>query len=169
MRVFLLMIVLCVTPLQLFAATDQSKCLDGFELTAIVVLENDIRQSVEAFACRVAFPQDSSTYSLFNQLREKWKKQRNEQKLKRDKVYQRIYGDAWQQKVDSWTQAMALAYSKDFTPSDIACHDLRNELGAHASDWNIIYNSAARAAANEQYDPLRCDNPTVIKINPGAN
>ena len=91
-----------IVPFNVLAASNDS-CLDGYELTAIVVLENDIRQSVEAFACRMTFPQDSSTYSLFNQLRDKWKAQINSQKLKRDEVYQRIYRDAWQQKVDDWT------------------------------------------------------------------
>lgn len=142
-------------------AADQN-CLNGYELTAIVVLETDIKQSVEAFACRMAFPKDSSTYDLYNQLRGKWGKQRKNQKEMRDKVYQRIYGDAWQKKVEDWTQTMALTYSKEFSPTDITCQDLRNELGAHAFDWRNLYKSAAREAASEKYDPLRCEVPGLI-------
>ena len=164
MRFIFLLMLSVIAPLDLLAA--DRKCLDGFELTAIVVLETDIRQSVEAFACRMAFPQDSSTYDLYSQLREKWKKQRSKQKSLRDEVYQRIYGDAWQQKVDSWTQKMALDYGKGFKPGDIACHDLRNEMGVHASDWELLYTSAAREAASVRYDPLRCESPTAIQFNP---
>ncbi len=83
----------------------------------------------------------------------------------RDKVYQRIYGDAWQQKVDNWTQTMAVTYGNSFKPDDIACHDLRNEMGAHAADWERLYSSAAREAASAKYDPLRCQSPTVIQLN----
>jgi hypothetical protein len=160
--IFLLMLMIIASN---HALAEDRKCLDGFELTAIVVLETDIRQSVEAFACRMAFPKDSSTYDLYTQLREKWKQPRDEQRAMRDRVYQRIYGDAWQQKVDDWTQAMAVDYGKSFRPGDITCHDLRNEMGVHASDWETLYNSAAREAASARYDSLRCESPTVIQFN----
>ena len=139
-------------------------CLDGYELTAIVVLENDIKQSVEAYACRMAFPEDSSTYTVYSQLRGKWHKQRTAQRDKRDKVYQRIYGDIWQNKIDEWTQSMAVSSGQEFDPTDIACHDLRNELFAHIYDWDNVYKSAAREAASEKYDALRCEAASVIQL-----
>ena len=127
-------------------------------------MEIDIRQSVESYACRMAFPGDSSTYDLYNQLRDKWSKQRAKQRTLRDEVYQRIYGDAWQIKIDEWRQSMAITKSKAFKPSDISCQDLRNELGAHAHDWQALYQESAREAASEKYDPLRCEAPSVIRI-----
>lgn len=146
------------------AAEQQQSCLDGFDLTAIVVLETDIRQSVQAYACRMTFPQDSSTYKLYNQLRDKWTSQRLKQKKRRDDVYQRIYADAWQDKVDGWRQTMAVNYSKDFEPTDIACQDLRMEMVAQAHDWKTLYNAAAREAASARYDSLRCGMQDTINI-----
>lgn len=146
------------------AAEQQQTCLNGFDLTAIVVLETDIRQSVEAYACRMAFPQDSSTYKLYSQLRGKWTSQRASQKKLRDEVYARIYGDAWQDKVDDWRQTMALNYSKAFKPTDIACQGLRMEMVAQAHDWKTLYDASAREAASARYDPLRCEPQSVIKV-----
>jgi len=145
-------------------ALAEETCLNGFELTAIVVLETDIKHSVESYACRMAFPDDSSTYNLYNQLRGKWKLQRMKQKEMRDKVYQRIYGDAWQARVDDWTQMMAVSSGQSFKPTDIACHDLRKEMGRYAHDWPALYTASAREAASEKYDPLRCKASSVINI-----
>lgn len=139
-------------------------CLNGYELTAIVVMETDVRQSVESYACRMAFPDDSSTYNLYNQLRDKWSKQRASQRKLRDEVYQRIYGDAWQAKVDEWMQSMAVSHSKAFKATDISCQDLRSELGAHAFDWQSLYQASAREAASEKYDPLRCQATGAIGV-----
>ena len=139
-------------------------CLNGYELTAIVVLETDIKHSVESYACRMAFPDDSSTYDLYNQLRDKWKSHRMKQKKMRDKVYQRIYGDAWQAKVDAWTQMIAVSSGQSFKPTDIACHDLRKEMSRYAQDWPAFYTASAREAASEKYDPLRCKTSSPITI-----
>ena len=148
----------------LFAQDQKGSCLNGYELTAIVVMETDIRQSVESYACRMALPGDTSTYDLYNQLRDKWSKQRTKQRKLRDEVYQRIYGDAWQTKVDEWRQSMAVTKSKAFRPSEISCQDLRNELGSHAHDWQTLYQASAREAASAKYDPLRCETTSVIRI-----
>lgn len=148
----------------LSAAEQKDTCLNGYELTAIVVLETDIRQSVESYACRMALPDDSSTYNLYNQLRDKWSKQRAAQRKLRDEVYQRIYGDAWQTKVDEWMQSMAVTMGKEFKPTDISCQDLRIQLGAHAHDWQALYDTSAREAAAAKYDPLRCETTSVIRI-----
>lgn len=142
----------------------EETCLNGYELTAIVVLETDIKQSVESYACRMAFPQDTSTYDLYNQLRAKWKRERMKQKQMRDNVYRRIYGDAWQTKVDEWTQTMAVSQGQSFKPTDIACQDLRKEMGAHTHDWPALYRASAREAASAKYDPLRCKAASVITI-----
>jgi hypothetical protein len=147
------------------AQEEQPACLNGFDLTAIVVLENDIRQSVESYACRMAFPDDSSTYDLYNQLRDKWSRQRTSQRELRNQVYQRIYGDVWQEKVDSWRQSMAITYSDTFKPTDIACQDLRMELLTHAHDWKTLYKASAREAASAKYDALRCKAESVISIS----
>gem|GEM_PF-6239616 len=133
----------------------EETCLNGYELTAIVVLETDIKHSVESYACRMAFPDDSSTYGLYNQLRDKWKTHRMKQREMRDNVYQRIYGDTWQAKVDAWTQMIAVSSGQSFKPTDIACHDLRKEMGRYAQDWPALYTASAREAASEKYDPLR--------------
>ena len=112
----------------------------------------------------MAYPEDSSTYSLYNQLRAKWNKQRSAQRDKRDMVYQRIYGDSWEDKVIEWKQSMAVSFNQGFAATDINCHDLRNELLAHVSDWDNIYQSAAREAASPRYDPLRCEAASVIQV-----
>ena len=142
----------------------EGTCLDGYELTAIVVLETDIKQSVESYACRMAFPHDASTYDLYGQLRGKWKPERMKQKLMRDNVYQRIYGDVWQIKVDEWTQTTAVTQGQLFTPTQISCQDLRKEMGAHANDWPILYRASAREAASATYDSLRCKASSIITI-----
>jgi len=146
------------------AASAEETCLNGYDLTAIVVLETDIRQSVESYACRMAFPGDSSTYDLYGQLRDKWKSERMKQKQMRDDVYQRIYGDAWQTKVDEWTQSMAVTQGKLFKPTEIACQDLRKEMGEQVRDWLALYTASAREAAQAKYDPLRCKATSSILI-----
>ena len=163
--IFIGLLLLGISSIGVAIAQDEGgTCLNGFELTAIVVLETDIRQSVSAFACRMTFPEDPSTYDLYNQLRDKWKDKRSSEHAMRDSVYQRIYGDAWQGKVEDWTQTMAIAQSELFKPDDITCQDLRNEMGAQAHDWLLLYESAAREAAQAKYDPLRCATSSQIII-----
>lgn len=147
------------------AVSAEETCLNGYELTAIVVLETDIRQSVESYACRMVFPQDTSTYDLYGQLRGKWKRERMKQRQMRDNVYQRIYGDVWQTKVDEWTQSMAVTQGQSFKPTDIACQNLRKEMGAYAHDWPTLYRASAREAASAKYDSLRCEAASVITIH----
>ena len=139
-------------------------CLNGFELTAIVVLETDIRQSVGAYACRMVFPADTSTYGLYNQIRDKWKQQRQVQKNMRDNIYQRIYGDKSEAKVSAWMLTTARAQGKQFKATDASCQSLRNEMGSHSQNWQTLFNASAREAAEEKYDPLRCKTKSVITI-----
>ncbi len=148
-----------------FPPARANTCLDGYELTAIVVLENNIRFSVESYACRMAFPGDSSTYALYSQLRDKWAQQLQEQRNMRDKVYQRIYGDEWQARVDNWQRSIPVSMSKQFKATDISCQDLRMEMVAQAHDWQKLYDAAAREAASVRYDPLRCQTPVDIRVN----
>jgi len=156
---------LCLSALSLpISSLADDICLDGFDLTAIVVIETDIKQSVEAYNCRMVFPEDASTYDLYNQLRGKWKPQRQKQKQRRDKVYQRIYGDAWQAKVEEWTQVTAVTEGKLFKATDISCQDLRKEMGAYSYDWQALYQDSAREAASARYDGLRCKSTSVITI-----
>ena len=159
------MVLLTLTVLSMsFTPAHANTCLNGYELTAIVVLENNIRHSVESYACRMAFPEDSSTYALYGQLRDKWAQQMEEQRNMRDKVYQRIYGDEWQARVDNWQLSIPVTMSKQFKATDISCHDLRMEMMAHAHDWQTLYDAAAREAASERYDPLRCQVPVDIRV-----
>lgn len=131
-------------------------CLNGFELTAIVVLENDIRQSVASYACRMAHAEHGLTYDLYDRLRQRWARQRSEQRLIRERVYWRIYGNEWRDKVDEWQRATATREGRLFRPEMKACHDLRAEILKHTDSWEALFTDAAYKAAGEAYDPLRC-------------
>lgn len=132
-------------------------CLNGYELTAIVVLENDIRQAVSAYACQKIASLQSPTYDTYQKLREQWKDKRAKQTRLRDKTYQRIYGKDWQTKVDDWTARTAASQSSLFKVSAENCSRLQTALDEHLKSWEQIYNAAARQAASKPYDPLRCE------------
>ncbi len=131
-------------------------CLDGFELTAIVVMENDIKQSVEAYSCRIESVDHIQTYEFYNKLRSSWKQERAAERAKRDEVYQRIYGDNWQDKIVEWEMITAKREGKLFKPGELACYDLRMEILEHTGNWKNLYDDAAEKAAGAVYDPLRC-------------
>lgn len=143
------------------SASYAATCLNGFELTAIVVFENAIKQSVESYACRMAFPEHESTYHLYGELRQTWMSQKLKQDEIRDAVYQRIYGDNWQDKIDEWEQLTAVRESKLFKPEINGCYDLRMEILEHTYSWKSLFTDAARKAAGEVYDSLRCVNVKV--------
>jgi len=135
-------------------------CLDGFELTAIVVLENDIRQSVASYACHMVHPRHELTYELYDQLRQRWGRQRFKQRIIRDRVYRRIYSNEWRAKIDEWRRVIATNEGRLFKPEINACQDLRLEILKHIGSWKALFMDAARKAAGEAYDPLRC---TVVE------
>ncbi|TNF91637.1 MAG: hypothetical protein EP297_15435 [Gammaproteobacteria bacterium] len=139
------------------APANSDTCMNGYELTAIVVLETNIRHAVSSYACNITLPNNKDVYDTYQAIKEKWEKQRTEQYILRNKVYQRIYGGVWQAKVDEWTNAIALNESKSFEPSSINCRILKDELEKRLADWNQIYNTAARQAAGPQFDPIRCE------------
>jgi hypothetical protein len=132
-------------------------CMNGYELTAIVVLETNIRHAVSAYACKISSADNQEIYDAYQAVKNKWQKQRTDQYIKRNKVYQRIYGDIWEEKVSEWTNAIAQNESEAFEPSAINCRILKDELERRLSDWDHIYNTAARQAAGPQFDPIRCE------------
>ncbi len=131
-------------------------CLNGFELAAIVVLENDIRQSVASYACRMVYPEHESTYDLYGQLRQRWARQHAKQRAIQDKVYWRIYDNEWRAKIAEWKRVTATREGRLFKPEMNACYDLRMEILEHSGSWKALFTDAARKAAGEAYDPLRC-------------
>lgn len=139
-------------------------CLDGFDLTAIVVMETDIRQSVAALHCQMAFAERLDSYWQYRQLRDKWQQQRKQQKQKRDDVYRRIYGDSWQEKLQDWTISISKDAGSTFVADWVSCQELKRDLIAHTESWDFVYNTAAAEAAQEKYDPLRCEPVGTIRI-----
>ena len=131
-------------------------CLSGFELTAMVVFENDIKQSVESYACRMAHPEHELTYDLYKQLRQHWTQQRADQRIIRDRVYWRIYGNNWRDKIAEWERATAIREAGLFKPEMQACRDLRMKMLQYIDSWKSLFADAARKAAGKAYDPLRC-------------
>lgn len=140
-----------ITPVQ------ATTCLDGFELTSIVVLENDIKQSVEAYACRIESADYVATYELYRELRQSWQAQRAMERARRDEVYKRIYGEAWQDRIVEWELLTAKREGKLFKPGEQACQALHTQIRRHLDDWQQLYDDAAKKAAGAVYDPLRCE------------
>ena len=135
---------------------DARTCLNNAELAALVVLEIDIQQSVMAHACRTADPKQESIYQQYEKLRQSWQGWRAVQRARRDQVYQRIYGQQWQDKVASWEWATALHQADHFDPSPSNCQQLRTQMQAHQKSWKTIYQDAAHQVMQADYGALRC-------------
>jgi len=131
-------------------------CLEDDELVSMVVIEHSIARAVEAYACVVYAQGNEPIYRLQEALADKWRDQQNKHRDARDKVYKRIYGDAWQAKTEAWEQGIALQASADFKASAESCWSLDEELQYVYADWQVAVDAAARQAAGPQYAPLRC-------------